>query len=370
MLAARAASSPTRVVAASRRQSPTRLFAASSTEAPPVAAAGAQAAADYVAPLFAALDQSPTPGPALSDAGPPPAKFQPGKGTLLAVGAAAFAPVARLGSGALAYGYKVERGDSAAPGNAGRYAVVPGVFETSLVSTLPRPAKPIVLFEFQSCPFCAKVREAASFLDLDVLFLPCPKGGARFRPQAERLGGKQQFPLMLDVSAPGGPVMMYESNDIIRYLFDRYGPGVDAIPGPLQAGTFSTVSAGLALLPRGGAGGRAAETNASRAGPPKPLVLWAYEASPFVRLVRERLGELELPHLQVTCARGSADKRQRLLDARGAFQVPYLEDPNTGSFLFESAAILSYLDETYGRAGGRAGRGQAGGSKAGVTAAS
>jgi glutathione S-transferase len=355
MLAARAASSSASaraVAAASRRRAgnPRRL-AAASTEAPPAAAAGAQAAADYAAPFLAALDAAPTPNPALKDAGPPPAKFQPGKGTLLAVGAAAFAPVARLGSGALAYGYKVERGDSSAPANKGRYAVVPGAFETSLVATLPRPTKPIVIFEFQSCPFCAKVREAVSFLDLDVLFLPCPKNGTRFRPEAERLGGKQQFPLMLDVSAPAGPVLMYESNDIIRYLFDRYGPGVDAIPGPLQPGTLATVSAGLALLPRGGAGGRADEGNKARPTPAKPLVLWAYEASPFVRLVRERLGELELPHLQVTCARGSADKRQRLLDARGAFQVPYLEDPNEGVYLFESAAILEYLTKTYGRVG-------------------
>jgi glutathione S-transferase len=321
--------------------------AASTTEAPP-AAAGAAAAAAFAAPYLAALAAEPTPNPALKDAGPPPARFQPGKGTLAAVGAAAFAPVARLGSGALAYGYKVERGDASLPENKGRYAVLPGAYETSLVSSLPRPSQPLVLFEFQSCPFCAKVREAVSFLDLDVLFFPCPKGGTVFRPEAQRLGGKQQFPLLLDVNGPGGePVLMYESNDIINYLFKNYGPGVDAIPGPLKAGTLATVSAGLALLPRGGAGGRAAERKGER--PAKPLVLWAYEASPFVRIVRERLGELELPHLQVTCARGSADKRQRLYDARnGAFQVPYLEDPDKGVYLFESAAILKYLDETYG----------------------
>lgn len=350
MLAARASG----VVSASscvmiRRGRP--LVCARATTSTPAteAAAGAAAAADFVAPLLSALAAEPTPNPALRDAGPPPARFTPAKGQLLSIAAAAFAPVARLGSGALAYGYEVERGDASAPENKGRYAVLPGAFEKSLVATLPRPAQPLVLFEFQSCPFCAKVREAVSFLDLDVLFLPCPKGGVRYRPEAQRLGGKQQFPLLLDVSAPGGaPVLMYESDDIIRYLFNQYGPGEAAIPAPLRKGTFATVSAGLALLPRGGAGGRAAASGGAKPAPAKPLVLWAYEASPFVRIVRERLGELELPHLQVTCARGSAAKRQRLLDARGSFQVPYLEDPNAGVYLFESAAILKYLDDTYG----------------------
>jgi glutathione S-transferase len=49
---------------------------------------------------------------------------------------------------------------------------------------------------------------------------------------------------------------------------------------------------------------------------------------------------------QVTCSRGSP-KRQELLDKRGYFQVPYLEDPNTGVYLFESKDIIEYLEKTY-----------------------
>jgi glutathione S-transferase len=30
--------------------------------------------------------------------------------------------------------------------------------------------------------------------------------------------------------------------------------------------------------------------------------------------------------------------------------VPYLEDPNQGVYLFESAAIVKYLHDTYGKA--------------------
>jgi glutathione S-transferase len=38
---------------------------------------------------------------------------------------------------------------------------------------------------------------------------------------------------------------------------------------------------------------------------------------------------------------------QELLDKRGHFQVPYLEDPNQGVYLFESSAIVKYLEDTY-----------------------
>ena len=84
--------------------------------------------------------------------------------------------------------------------------------------------------------------------------------------------------------------------------------------------------------------------------PKEPLVIWGYEPSPFVRLVRERLTELEIPHLFKTCARGSP-KRQEMFDQYGKFQVPFMQDPNTGVAMFESASIVNYLEETYAEAG-------------------
>ena len=50
--------------------------------------------------------------------------------------------------------------------------------------------------------------------------------------------------------------------------------------------------------------------------------------------------------LQVHAARGSP-RRDELMLKRGTFQVPYLEDPNTGVCLFESSAIVRYLQTTY-----------------------
>lgn len=42
-----------------------------------------------------------------------------------------------------------------------------------------------------------QVREIVSILDIDVLFYPCPKDGPNFRPKANEMGGKKQFPYMV-----------------------------------------------------------------------------------------------------------------------------------------------------------------------------
>lgn len=47
----------------------------------------------------------------------------------------------------------------------------------------PRPETRLELYEYEGCPFCRKVREAVSMLDLTVLVRPTPKGGERFRPE-------------------------------------------------------------------------------------------------------------------------------------------------------------------------------------------
>ena len=91
------------------------------------------------------------------------------------------------------------------------------------VTTLgKRPEKTLELYEFENCPFCRKVREALSMLDLEADIRPCPKGAPRFREALKTRGGKAQFPYLVD---PNVGIEMYESDDIVRYLFDTYGDG-------------------------------------------------------------------------------------------------------------------------------------------------
>jgi glutathione S-transferase len=204
-----------------------------------------------------------------------------------------------------------------------------------------RPEKPLELYEFENCPFCRKVRETLSLLDLDAFIHPCPKGGTRFRPRAVELGGKQQFPYLVD---PNTGQRMYESNDIIRYLFETYGDG--NVAKGVAPGSLPNASSMLASWTRGLGGSRAQPSRA----PEKPLELWSFEASPYCRIVRERLCRLELPYLLHNVAKGSP-RRPEFLARSGRMMVPYLSDPNTGAAMFESADIVAYLEKTYGAPG-------------------
>lgn len=222
------------------------------------------------------------------------------------------------------------------------------------------PQEPLELYDMEGCPFCRLVREALTDLDLDVLIFPCPKGGERYRPLVERLGGRQQFPYLMD---PNTGAALYESADIIDYLYREYG----GRPAPRRwlVRSLRTAAAVSASLPRASRGLHALDSKT----PEQALELYSFEASPFARLVRERLTELQLPYLLRQCGRdqwqdwvlppmrrrllSDYSPRQRnriaLMERAGRIAVPYLVDPNTGTELFESADILDYLDQTYGR---------------------
>jgi len=200
-----------------------------------------------------------------------------------------------------------------------------------------RPEKTLRLYEFEACPFCRKVREALSILDLDADVFPCPKRAPRFRPEVSRRGGKAQFPFLVD---PNTGIELYESDAIVRYLFARYGDG--KVPLSLSLGPLTDLSAQLASAWRPMSG---AFYERARA-PDKPLELWSFEASPFCRLAREKLCALELPYRLHNVAKGSP-KRDAFVARSGKMMVPYLVDPNTNKELFESADIVRYLHETY-----------------------
>jgi glutathione S-transferase len=202
----------------------------------------------------------------------------------------------------------------------------------------PRPEQPLELYEYEGCPFCRKVREALSMLDLEARIYPCPRGGTRFRPEVERRGGRPQFPYLVD---PNTGREMYESNDITRYLYETYGTGRRALS--LSLGPVSTLNAALVSIPRLGRGSRARPNRA----PGQPLELWSFEASPYCRIAREVLSELEIPYLLHNVAKKSPSRRG-FIERSGKMMVPYLADPNTGREMFESADIVSYLGDTYG----------------------
>ena len=201
----------------------------------------------------------------------------------------------------------------------------------------PRPEKKLELFEFEACPFCRKVREALTALDLEATIRPCPKGGQRFRPQVIERGGKAMFPYLVD---PNTDTQMYESSDIVAYLYERYG--AQAPPRGQRLGPLNILSGTLASAARPAQGGFAQPSKA----PAQLLELYSFEASPYCRLVREKLCTMELPYVLYNVGKGSPS-RPAFIERSGKMMVPYLVDPNTGAAMFESRDILRYLKDTY-----------------------
>ncbi|MDJ0786200.1 MAG: glutathione S-transferase N-terminal domain-containing protein [Myxococcota bacterium] len=201
-----------------------------------------------------------------------------------------------------------------------------------------RPAERLEIYEFEGCPFCRKVREAATVLDLELLVRPCPKGGPRYREELIQRGGKAQFPYLVD---PNTGKEMYESDAIVAYLFAEYGDG--KVPWTLRPGFLTDATAAVATAVRGGAGSFYVPSRP----PEQPLELWSFEASPYCRLVREALTRHELLYVLHNVGKGSPG-RDAFVKRSGRMMVPYLADPNTGVEMFESADIVVYLEQTYG----------------------
>jgi glutathione S-transferase len=74
------------------------------------------------------------------------------------------------------------------------------------------------LYQFEGCPYCAKVRATLNELELDYIIRSVPKGSSK-RAFLEKLGGKQQVPFLVDQQRD---VSLYESDDIITYLKEHY----------------------------------------------------------------------------------------------------------------------------------------------------
>lgn len=221
-----------------------------------------------------------------------------------------------------------------------------------------QPPLPLVLYDYEACPFCRHVREALTALNLDVTVKPCPRKGQRFRPEALQIGGRLQFPLLIDTNTD---TTLYESQQIVGYLFRTYGTG--EVPAWYRPQPLVSVQNALAFAVRVRRGLFARPSRS----PAQPLHLWSFEASPYARLVRERLTELELPYVLHNLGKESlrelgparrrltpnpyvpkpGGKRHAFWQAHGTVQVPYLEDPNGTVAMFDSARIIAYLESAY-----------------------
>ena len=217
-----------------------------------------------------------------------------------------------------------------------------------------QPALPLTLYDRESCPRSRLVRETLTLLNLDVEIRPCPIGGKRFTPDLP----KGRTPYLID---PNKRSSFTSTGSIINHLFTQYAHC--AVPNRYQPGLINLALSSLASAFRLNKGGHKQASRQAK----QRLTLYSFESSPYSRLVREQLSELELPHLVInmgkqqwadmgpaTCRWSNGpykplpdSKRSRFLAQHHKMQVPYLEDPNTNTALFESKDIIHYLRKQY-----------------------
>lgn len=95
------------------------------------------------------------------------------------------------------------------------------VSAASATSTIPvpRPEKPLVLYSYEGNQFCRLVREVLMELDIVYELRSAGKQSPRREELAEITGGSSQCPYLID---PNTGVSMFESSDIIKYLYNTY----------------------------------------------------------------------------------------------------------------------------------------------------
>lgn len=231
-----------------------------------------------------------------------------------------------------------------------------------------QPEKALKLYEFEGSPFCRRVREVLTSLNLDYEVYPCPKGGTKYRKEVQALGGKMQFPFLVDENTGEH---LYESQKIIHHLFKHYGK-TGSTPQKYAHYPKLPAVALIGTLVNGVRGVYINKQIIDRPAPEHLLELWGFEASPYTRVVRGVLTELEIPFKFHNVAKErwqdqgpallrlkpgkyvplAGGKREQVVQVMNRqkqdIQVPYLIDPNQNVKMFDSAKIVAYLQQQYG----------------------
>eukprot|EP00571_Detonula_confervacea_P014530 CAMPEP_0172308430 /NCGR_PEP_ID=MMETSP1058-20130122/9023_1 /TAXON_ID=83371 /ORGANISM="Detonula confervacea, Strain CCMP 353" /LENGTH=330 /DNA_ID=CAMNT_0013020841 /DNA_START=55 /DNA_END=1044 /DNA_ORIENTATION=- len=250
----------------------------------------------------------------------------------------------RLATGAFVLGWKVDT--FFAPEDDGNYYLKLGpirIRDSSSVldQAVRRPEETIVLYGIESSPRCKRVREMMNLLDITYECRPC--FGENNNDQAVAAAVPYIDDPNIDRTISG-------DDKIIEHLLEQYGPPTSSYDRkalwPITFQEFSLATSQLTAMLRGNPGATQQPNSRPDNANMKPLELWAYECSPFVQPVKEKLASLGLPHRIVSCSRGSKN-RDRMVEKTGRFQVPYLVDSNTGIDMFEGAEIVEYLEAVY-----------------------
>lgn len=241
-----------------------------------------------------------------------------------------------------------------------------GIVAANSIRDCPRPLKPLILYQYEVCPFCRMVRENFSILALDAIVLPCPRttltqygvvGESRYRPEVAKLSptGVVMFPMLVDENFEPS-VVIQDSSAIIAHVWKHYGTNASKpwnYNMVLKGMVFTAIPSLFRLVPSFGL-----VRTPSKALPLdfKQLVLCSAEASPSARIIREALDTLELPHMCYNVPTYNYPNRDEKLhniaistSSSLSPDIGFFSDPNTGiEFNNDAHATTKYLFDTYG----------------------
>jgi glutathione S-transferase len=81
---------------------------------------------------------------------------------------------------------------------------------------MSQPDQILELYQFESCPYCSKVRKKLTELGVDVKLRQVDKND---RSRVEEVSGQTNVPVLVD---PNTDTTMPESDDIVDYLEEHY----------------------------------------------------------------------------------------------------------------------------------------------------
>ena len=83
---------------------------------------------------------------------------------------------------------------------------------------MTQPEEMLEIYQFEGCPFCKKVRQKLTELQIDFIARQVEPNGDRQR--VKDISGQTGVPVLKD---PNTDTVMPESDDIVDYLEEHYG---------------------------------------------------------------------------------------------------------------------------------------------------
>lgn len=84
-----------------------------------------------------------------------------------------------------------------------------------------RATASLAVYQFEACPFCVKVRRAMRKMNLNIELRDAKD--SKIADELVRGGGELQVPCLQIKNSAGELQWLYESDDIIRFLSERFG---------------------------------------------------------------------------------------------------------------------------------------------------